>query len=170
MEYINKSLTIKLLKIAIQLMFLLCVLPACRNGAKDDHPGATTKRDSVVTVSAASDIVQLEKQVMTVHDETMKSMDSIMMLKNKFKNMMDGKTGIHLQNDTLKAIINRLQRSENSMMDWMSQYNKPDNNANHDQALTYLNEQLKKIREVKIQIEKSFQISNNLLSKSKNNK
>ena len=69
--------------------------------------------------------------------------------------------------DSIRVDINRLQKAEDDMMDWMKQYKVPDKNLRKDQALDYLNIQLKNIQEVKASIAESFKQSNELLTQIK---
>jgi len=107
-------------------------------------------------------IKDINKQVMDLHNETMKKMDSLMMLKMELKKQL-GLTKEPDLKDSIKAAIDKIQNANNTMMDWMHDYHAPDVKTNKDSAIAYMNLQLIKIQVVQTKIRKSLDHANNTL-------
>src|ERR1039458_3130882 len=107
---------------------------------------------SVVITGCKNDVTVLEKQVMTAHDSTMTYMDTIMDIKRNFTNLLKSNGTPDSVKQLLILSINGLQKSKNDMMDWMNQYHAPDKNTDKGQAKKYLDDELKKIRMVHVEI------------------
>lgn len=87
----------------------------------------------------------LHDQVMEIHDEIMPQMSTINKLKKQIRSLNeDNKT-----TERLNAIAD-LTAADDAMMDWMAAYKKPKENT--PESISYLNNQMKKIAEVKTQM------------------
>ena len=84
----------------------------------------------------------LYNKVMDVHDEVMPKMDDIYQQKKELQDKLATKPVDSLE---LQQKIARLDSADHMMMDWMHQFNPPDEKASDDEAEKYLEDQLAKV-------------------------
>ena len=91
------------------------------------------------------------KEVFAIHDEIMPEMGNLMKLKRETKakiHLLDS-IGIKTDLDKLNTIIQKLDEADEAMMEWMRNFKDPTEETSETEALGYLEEELKKIKEVK---------------------
>lgn len=118
---------------------------------------------SIILLSCGQDkdkVVELEGQVLTIHDEVMPRMDDIMSLKAKLSKKIvhldslqnEGISGNALAEERMKAadLNQKLNESDKLMMDWMHTY-KGDSakKLKSEEAVLYFENEKKKIEGVK---------------------
>ncbi|MCF0054744.1 viral A-type inclusion protein [Dyadobacter sp. CY356] len=108
----------------------------------------------------ADKILELESEVMTIHDDVMPQMDDIMTLKSKLSRKImhmdslqnEGIAGNSIAAERIKAteINQKLNESDKQMMDWMHEF-RPDSakKLKPEETILYFEAQRKKIIEVK---------------------
>lgn len=93
----------------------------------------------------------LEKSVMKIHDDAMARMDEIYQLKKQVKGIADSLQQDSVANsETLTAAyknIKALEVADESMMDWMRNYQVPKTKDTPD-VMKYLEDEMEKIEEV----------------------
>jgi len=105
-------------------------------------------------------ILELEGEVMRIHDDVMPQMDDIMTLKSKLSKKIlsmdslqnEGIAGNNLAQERIKAteINQKLNESDKLMMDWMREYRGDSaKKLNPKEAILYFEDQKSKIVEVK---------------------
>lgn len=116
----------------------------------------------------ADKVVELEGEVMTIHDDVMPKMDDIMTLKSKLSKKIvhmdslqnEGIAGNNMAEERIKAteINQKLNESDKQMMDWMHDF-RPDSarKLKPDAAILYFEAQKKIIIEVKESTSKNIQ-------------
>lgn len=84
----------------------------------------------------------LYKEVMAIHDEVMPLMGELMAMNKKIKNK---------DSSSQKAteLVVYLEEANESMMDWMRKFNPNIDNMTHEETMNYLEEEKKKIVEVR---------------------
>ncbi len=91
---------------------------------------------------------------MNVHDEVMPKMDDIMKKKKEFQDKLATKPADSLE---LQQKIARLDSADHMMMDWMHQFNPPDEKTTPDeQTEKYLEDQLVKVNDMKAYVLKAI--------------
>jgi hypothetical protein len=111
----------------------LALLVACQGGAS----GQEEKKE-------------LETRVLAIHDEAMTRMDEIIRLRRTLRDTRDTLAARQADSTailTLEREINGLDQADEAMMQWMRQYKAPDT-LQHEQAMTYLQQELTKIQRV----------------------
>ncbi|MEQ9424347.1 MAG: hypothetical protein RJQ09_08030 [Cyclobacteriaceae bacterium] len=91
-------------------------------------------------------------EVMAVHDEVMPEMGTIRKLQKDILAKaelisVEDSTG-SAQND-LQVLAQELEAANESMMDWMREFSDPGEDIPHEEAMSYYEDQLKKVTEVK---------------------
>lgn len=99
---------------------------------------------------------KLASEVTAIHDEVMPSMDEIMQLKANIKTKIEKDSSQKKLADSLNI---ELSKADDSMMDWMQNYNPNYHNEghSHEEVLKYYETERKKINEVKEQTKKSIE-------------
>jgi hypothetical protein len=151
--------------------FLIIVLSAimllgCNDGS--EHKTNPVAQSSVVD---SDDIAISKKKIMSLHNQTMAKMDSMMLLKSELNTLL--KTGDFSNENDKKAVksgIEALENANNAMMDWMHQYKTPDKKWEHEKARTYLDDQYTKILNVKKEMDMSMQNARQAILQSKRSK
>lgn len=121
-------------------------------------------------------ILELEGQVLTIHDEVMPQMEEIMTLKMKLSKKMvqldslqdEGVTGNSLAEERIKAadLNQRLNEADKLMMSWMNEFRGDSaKKLQSDQAVLYFENEKKKIDEVKQVTIKSINDAKSFLEK-----
>lgn len=93
---------------------------------------------------------ELETKVMAIHDEAMAKMDNIYKLRRSLRGMRDTLEAQQADSTAILPLeqeISGLNKADEAMMGWMRQYKKPDT-LQHEQAMTYLQQELTKIQRV----------------------
>ena len=116
----------------------------------------------------ADKVLELEGEVMTIHDEVMPQMDDIMTLKSKLSKKIiqmdslqnEGIAGNNIAEERIKAteINQKLNESDKLMMDWMHEYRGDSaKKLKAEDAILYFETQKKRIIEVKEITSKNIQ-------------
>ena len=116
----------------------------------------------------ADKVIELEGEVLTIHDEVMPRMEDIVGLKSELNKKIkaldslqnEGITGNDMAQDRTRALelSNKLDESYNLMMDWMHKYNGDSaKKLNSQQALSYFESEKKRILSVKDLSKKSIE-------------
>jgi hypothetical protein len=93
--------------------------------------------------------IKLEKTIFAIHDSVMPRMGEIVALRKSIEQLiqLDSTTR---SADSLNIILKSVIKADRDMMDWMHQYKSP--SMKSDTAITYLTNELKKIKKVEEQI------------------
>ncbi|GLU51580.1 viral A-type inclusion protein [Dyadobacter frigoris] len=116
----------------------------------------------------ADKVLELEGEVMTIHDEVMPWMDDIMTLKSKLSKKIvhmdslqnEGIAGNNIAEERIKAteINQKLNESDKLMMDWMHEYRGDSaKKLKPEEAILYFETQKKRIIDVKEITSKNIQ-------------
>lgn len=100
--------------------------------------------------SGEEEKTELETKVLTIHDEAMAKMDNIYKLRRTLRTMRDTLEAQQADSTAILALqqeISGLNKADEAMMQWMRQYDEPDT-LQHEQAMTYLQQELTKIERV----------------------
>lgn len=102
-------------------------------------------------------VEKMKAEVMAVHDDVMPEMGNLMNLKSQLKEKISSLDSLEgLANlEELNLLIQNLEEADEAMMDWMRNYKDPSGEMTEDQALEYLKEKIKSIKEVKQKINTS---------------
>jgi len=103
---------------------------------------------AIVSCGGESERTILYNKVMDIHDEMMPKMDDMYKLKTDLQGKLATATSPE-EKTALEQRIAKLDSADQKMMDWMHQFNPPADDANEDEALTYLKDQLVKVAEMK---------------------
>ncbi|MDX5480226.1 MAG: hypothetical protein LPK07_00935 [Hymenobacteraceae bacterium] len=102
---------------------------------------------------------ELESTVMTVHDEAMAKMGDIYKMRRNLRTLRDTLEARQTDSTSLQALqaeISGLNQADEAMMQWMRNYSAPDT-LQHEQAMTYLQQELEKIERVQIIMDSTLQ-------------
>ncbi len=110
------------------LMVLLMLLHAC---------SSTTQQSKL-----QQEIEQMDKEIMTYHDEAMPKMNKVMNLRRQINQQIDTCEDEMLKY-SLQKISYELTKADKDMMSWMHQYQTP---PVHDSSLHYLARQREEIK------------------------
>lgn len=119
----------------ISLVCALMILAACHNTSQ---PQQSAKPKSVSE--------QLDSQIMTLHDDAMPYISTVLRLRKAIQLHIDSFPNSP-QSDSLKKITYALTKADKDMMDWMHQYHAPDTLSEMDRE-QYFNQQLPLIQAV----------------------
>lgn len=122
----------------------------------------------------ADKVLELEGEVMTIHDEVMPQMDDIMTLKSKLSKKIihmdslqnEGIAGNNIAEQRIKAteVNQKLNESDKLMMDWMHEYRGDSaKKLKSEEAILYFEAQKKKIIDVKEITSKNIQEAKSFL-------
>ncbi len=109
----------------------------------------------------------LQKEVIAVHDEVMPKMDEVMKLKSSLKAIKNDTT-VTLPSDKLLLVnnlIDNLEKADNSMMNWMRNYDSLMEGMSEEEKLTYLQKQENSIQQVKQSMLSSISEASQFLEK-----
>lgn len=126
----------------VQIALPLLLLTGCNSGSSE----ATQKEE-------------LEANVMAIHDEAMAKMGDIYKLRRNFRSLRDTLEAQQADTVTLQAIqqqIDELNQADEVMMVWMRNYKAPDS-LQHEQAMTYLQQELQKVERVQTVMDSTIQ-------------
>lgn len=102
--------------------------------------------------SEASELEGLEATVLAKHDSAMSLMGDIFKLRRNLRTLRDTLAAQETDTATVLALqqqIEGLNGADKVMMEWMHNYEAPDS-LQHEQAMTYLQQELQKIDRVQI--------------------
>ena len=145
----------KLLVMRLTIYFILFTLifSACKQNTAVDSK----------TTPASNDILTLESQVMAIHDEVMPKMGDIHIAKKQLKNLKVDNLDDSLKTKILQLITD-LDKSDEGMMQWMSEWNVPQKDP---EKTAYLEGEKIKITKVKVDMLSSIEAANEFISKMK---
>ncbi len=102
----------------------------------------------------------LEENVLAVHDSAMSRMNSVYHLRKNLRALRDSLEAQPQPDSTILKDLHRhiqlLNRADEAMMNWMRQYKAP-NDMDNKQAMSYLQQELVKIKEVQITMDSTIQ-------------
>lgn len=110
----------------------------------------------VASCKQSNQVEDLQNEVMSIHDEVMPEMGTLMNLKKQLKDTIS-----HLDStnqpvaDSLTLIVEQLEEADEAMMQWMRNYSPPSEEISQEEALQYLQLKKKEILEVKEKINNS---------------
>lgn len=120
-----------------------------------------------LAISACSDKEKEEKdslmdQVMAAHDEVMPKMGDLRRMSKELSEKADSLSGLgdSTYSDQIQQLRNtadKIEAANESMMEWMRQFEMPDNEAPVREVLVYLREQKEKIDKVREDMLKSLE-------------
>ncbi len=109
------------------------------------------------------------QKVMAIHDEVMPEMGTMAKLKKGLKKVREENNSLSEEQSTqVNELITRLTQAEDGMWDWMHEFDKPANNADVEETMTYLKSEEEKIAKVSKDMKSSIQDASNLLEKLTN--
>jgi len=92
----------------------------------------------------------LHKEVMDVHNEVMPKMDEIFKMKESLKNKVASTPTMSAESKkTMEATISQLDSAGEGMMIWMRKFNPPPDSTGREEAKTYLENEMIKIKKVR---------------------
>lgn len=94
-------------------------------------------------------VEKLKTEVMTIHDELMLEMGSLMNLKKQLKDKTIHLDSIGDSTEELDRLIHNLEKADEAMMEWMRNYKDPSPKMSEDEALKCLQDKMESIKEVK---------------------
>jgi hypothetical protein len=137
------------MKIPTYLFLLIALLAmACGNKSENTHEGHDHSQHLAEKSKIATD--SLFDAVMKIHDEVMPKMNDLYTMKdslNKVIATLPAKA--NSEKEKLEAEIKRIEEASESMMVWMREFNPPADSAGIEKVTTYLNNEMKKVQQVK---------------------
>lgn len=100
--------------------------------------------------SPETEKTELEAKVLHIHDEAMTRMGDILKLRRSLRTMRDTLETQQADTSSLRVLeqeLSGLEQADEAMRQWMRQYSSPDT-LQHEQAMQYLQNELKKIERV----------------------
>lgn len=127
---------------------------SCGNSQESTTEETTQEVDRVET---------LKKEIMEVHDKTMKEMGTLKKLdKSLFEAMQAGT----IEEDAAQNAINDVRAAHEDMMNWMRNFENPDEmDATEDEIVAYLEGQKEKVEQLDEYTTRSIERAQSLLSK-----
>lgn len=127
---------------------------SCGNSQESTTEETTQEVDRVET---------LKKEIMEVHDKTMKEMGTLKKLdKSLFEAMQAGT----IEEDAAQNAINDVRAAHEDMMNWMRNFENPDEmDATEDEIVAYLEGQKEKVEQLDEYTTRSIEKAQSLLSK-----
>lgn len=116
---------------------------------------------TMLFVSSCKEKPTLESQVLAIHDEVMPKMGDIHLAKKKLKSVMTESQNDSLNTEVLQ-LINNLQKADEEMMQWMSNWEVP---TKEPEKTKYLEGEKIKITKVKVDMLSSLEAADQYLSK-----
>ncbi len=113
---------------------------------------------------------KLAEEVIAIHDEVMPKMDQIFKLRKELKDLNNQFIANNafmpgLDTGKSKMLIVNLDSSDKLMMDWMHHYNGGQGLYSHEEVMSYLEDEKKKITHVKEFTDKSIEEARSFLKK-----
>ena len=131
--------------IALVFLFATSVFIACGDGLKE---------------KAAA----LDKETMTIHDEAMKTLGEMNKVSLQLKDELAKADSLRMdktRRESLVATLAAMQKAEDDMMGWMSQYKSPDD-LPAAEAVKYLEDQKQKISQNRQDLQKALELGSSL--------
>lgn len=115
------------------------------------------------TTQEVNRVETLKKEIMEVHDKTMKEMGTLKKLdKSLFEAMQAGT----IEEDAAQNAINDVRAAHEDMMNWMRNFENPDEmDATEDEVVAYLEGQKEKVEQLDEYTTRSIERAQSLLSK-----
>lgn len=115
------------------------------------------------TTQEVNRVETLKKEIMEVHDKTMKEMGTLKKLdKSLFEAMQAGT----IEEDAAQNAINDVRAAHEDMMNWMRNFENPDEmDATEDEIVAYLEGQKEKVEQLDEYTTRSIERAQSLLSK-----
>ena len=141
-------------------LFLLCLgfmmILSCKQKAAEE-PAATESAPN-------ADLQHYEDEVMKIHDEVMPKMSDIQRLSSQLReikaNAGENAEGTPVMIEGLDDALTSLREAEQGMMDWMKNYSDTKSKVTGDLMKTFLERELEKITQVKINMLNSIDQAN----------
>lgn len=112
-------------------------------------------------------VKKMESEVMALHDEVMPRMMDSQKLRKSLKNVADSLESLPAPDSTrigeITAIVADMKTAEQGMMDWMRDYDPKKATGDKKEAMEYLDQQMKQIKQVKLDIEGGIERANTLI-------
>jgi hypothetical protein len=139
---VKKPMAMKMKKVVF-LLFLVATVAACSNEQKE-------QRDALMA------------EVMAAHDEVMPKMGELRKTAKDLQAKADSLGALTDQDfaaeiSTLRRAAKKIEDANEGMMEWMRQFEMPDNEAPIAEVLVYLKEQKEKVDKVKDEMLKSLE-------------
>ncbi|MBZ0246419.1 MAG: hypothetical protein K8H85_10760 [Cyclobacteriaceae bacterium] len=133
------------MKLTYKLLILFLVVLAACGKPSDQSGGEMGSEDANEDPNQA-----LYDQVMNLHDEVMPKMEDIYKIKSQLQEKIANSPDlVKERKEALERMILTLDSANNSMMDWMHQFNPLPDSVDEEQSRAYLESQMEKIKEVK---------------------
>ncbi|MCU0382966.1 MAG: hypothetical protein MUF68_02765 [Cyclobacteriaceae bacterium] len=129
-------------------LFVSLLATACGKKAENEHEGHNHSQHLSEKRKIATD--SLFEAVMKIHDEVMPKMNDLYAMKDSLNKVIatlpaKAKT----EKEKLEAEIKRIEDASESMMVWMREFNPPADSAGIEKVTEYLNNEMKKVQQVK---------------------
>ncbi|MEX2592015.1 MAG: hypothetical protein WD426_04520 [Anditalea sp.] len=123
------------IKISLIGIFILSVFSSCKNN---------------------NQVETLKSEVMTIHDEVMPEMGTLMNLQKELKERISRRDNVdQSMADSLNRLVKQLEEADEAMMQWMRTYKEPSEELSQEEAMEYLEMKKNEILEVKEKIKTS---------------
>lgn len=139
------------MKFRFHLLFALSIViaSACQQQSRDQHQDHDHGGEAGVNQ-------ELYDEVMRIHDEVMPKMNDIYKLKTAKKTRLEMPGLPEQERQQIQNDIARLDSANEGMMVWMRQFDPPDS-VSEEQARTYLQAELEKVKQVREDILEALQ-------------
>ncbi len=119
-------------------------------------------------------VVELQEEVMVIHDSSMVKMDAIYTQIAQLRKLQEAVSGDNanpdsLLNDEILSAITDLRKADDGMMDWMANYKAPTEEADIEESMQYLEAEMERIKEVDREIDKSLENGQTILDRESSN-
>jgi hypothetical protein len=133
------------MKLTHKLLILFLVVLAACGKPSDQNSEEMGNEDANQDPNQA-----LYDQVMNLHDEVMPKMEDIYKIKSQLQEKIANSPDlVKERKEALERMILTLDSANNSMMEWMHQFNPLPDSVDAEQSRAYLESQMEKIKEVK---------------------
>lgn len=118
---------------------------------------------SILLFTACKEKVDLEAEVIAIHDEVMPKMGDMHVARKQLRSELEKTADETVKAKILKMIVD-LEDADEGMMSWMNEWKVPENEA---EKIDYLHKEKEKITKVKIDMLSSLKKAHDFLAKSK---
>ena len=109
---------------------------------------------------------ELEKEVLSIHDEVMPQMGEVARLRDELEKRKENLDSLATEQAAIiDELITQLSEANESMMDWMRDYSADFSNMRHDEIMDYLDEQRMRVEDVQSKIKKAIKDAKEQLEK-----
>lgn len=95
----------------------------------------------------------MHDEIMDIHDEVMPKMDLLMRLKGELNEKLDSVRELSVipeqAVEVLESNISSLENADQSMMNWMRQWNPPSDSVSHAEVMEYFKDQQVAVKEMR---------------------